>query len=205
MGGGVIRGYSLSLLSLATERRIIGGSPLAFGKGAVKERVKNILDFKKLSKIVIAVAVALVAALSTGFAINRIFADEASNIEAAMPPSSEPLVTEEEAKSAVKDLIPKAAVFYRSIFNGSSALAEISVNSSATIPGFPNYVLVEDPKIENMANLKAWIEEVFTPEVAQVRFFSRYLRDYLALSSDSLINSIIASVRPLDLPPWGRQ
>lgn len=28
--------YSLSLLSLATERRIIGGSPLAFGEGGVK-------------------------------------------------------------------------------------------------------------------------------------------------------------------------
>ncbi|MCL1793961.1 MAG: M56 family metallopeptidase [Oscillospiraceae bacterium] len=71
MGGETKKDYSLSLLSLATERRIIGGSPLAFGEGGIKERVKNVLKFKKTSRVIMITAVALVAVLSAGFAVNR--------------------------------------------------------------------------------------------------------------------------------------
>ncbi len=71
MGGEIKKDYSLSLLSLATERRIIGGSPLAFGEGGVKGRIKNVLNFKKPSRMIIVVSVALVAVLSAGFAVNR--------------------------------------------------------------------------------------------------------------------------------------
>ena len=72
IGGEIKKDYSLSLLSLATEQRIIGGSPLAFGEGGIKERVKNVLNFKKPSRVIIVAAVALVAVLSVGFAVNRI-------------------------------------------------------------------------------------------------------------------------------------
>ena len=37
-----------SLLSLATDRRILNGNPLAFGEGNVKGRIKNVLNYKKL-------------------------------------------------------------------------------------------------------------------------------------------------------------
>ena len=72
MGGEMKKDYSLSLLSLATERRIIGGSPLAFGEGGVKERIKNVLNFKKPSRVIMIVSVALVAVLIVGFAVNRV-------------------------------------------------------------------------------------------------------------------------------------
>ncbi|MCL2058262.1 MAG: hypothetical protein FWH01_04270 [Oscillospiraceae bacterium] len=71
-GGETKKDYSLTLLSLATERRIIGGSPLAFGEGGIKERVKNVLNFKKTSRVIIVAAIALVAVLSVGFAMNKI-------------------------------------------------------------------------------------------------------------------------------------
>jgi len=71
MGGETKKDYSLSLLSLATERRLIGNSPLAFGEGSVKGRIKNVLNFKKPSRIIIAAAMALVLVLSVGFALNR--------------------------------------------------------------------------------------------------------------------------------------
>ncbi|MCL2153974.1 MAG: M56 family metallopeptidase, partial [Oscillospiraceae bacterium] len=71
MGGETKKAYSLSLLSLATERRFVGGSPLAFGEGGIKERVKNILKFKKTSRIILIAAVVLAVALSAGFAVNR--------------------------------------------------------------------------------------------------------------------------------------
>lgn len=72
MGGETKKNYSLTLLSLATERRIFSGSPLAFGEGGIKERIKNILNFKKPSRVTIIVAVALVSVLSVGFAVNKI-------------------------------------------------------------------------------------------------------------------------------------
>jgi len=71
MGGETKKDYSLSLLSLATERRIVSGSPLAFGEGGIKERVKNVLNFKKTSRVIIVAAIALVAVLSVGFAVNK--------------------------------------------------------------------------------------------------------------------------------------
>ena len=39
--------YANSLLSLAAGRHIINGSPLAFGEGNVKGRIKNVLNYKK--------------------------------------------------------------------------------------------------------------------------------------------------------------
>ncbi|MDR0916133.1 MAG: DUF4362 domain-containing protein [Oscillospiraceae bacterium] len=71
LGYGTKREYSMSLLSLSTDRRIINGSPLAFGEGGMKERVKNILKLQKRSRIIIIAAVVLAVALSVGFALNR--------------------------------------------------------------------------------------------------------------------------------------
>jgi beta-lactamase regulating signal transducer with metallopeptidase domain len=85
MGGEIKKDYSLSLLSLATQRRIIGGSPLAFGEGGVKERIKNVLNFKKPSRVIIVVSVALVAVLSVGFAVNR--ATDGSILDLIVPMS----------------------------------------------------------------------------------------------------------------------
>lgn len=48
--------YTRSLLSLATGRHIISGTPLAFGEGNTRSRIKNILNYKKPAFWVIAVA-----------------------------------------------------------------------------------------------------------------------------------------------------
>ncbi|GHU49082.1 hypothetical protein FACS1894127_1340 [Clostridia bacterium] len=71
LGMGAKADYSQTLLSLSMNRRIFGASPLAFGEGGVKERVKNVLNFKKPARVVIVAAVVLVAVLSVGFAVNR--------------------------------------------------------------------------------------------------------------------------------------
>ena len=60
-----------TLLSLSMNRRILGASPLAFGEHDVKGRIKNVLNFKKRSRIIIIAAVALVAVLTIGLAVNR--------------------------------------------------------------------------------------------------------------------------------------
>lgn len=63
--------YAQSLLSLAAGRRFINGSPLAFGEGNVKTRIKNVLNYKKPSTWVVTVTTVLVAALSIGLAANQ--------------------------------------------------------------------------------------------------------------------------------------
>ncbi len=55
--------YANSLLSLAMGGRIIKGSPLGFGEGNVKERIKNVLNYKKPSLWVIVVSIIIVAVI----------------------------------------------------------------------------------------------------------------------------------------------
>lgn len=71
MDEGIKKPYANSLLSLATGRHILNGSPLAFGEGNVRGRIKNVLNYKKPTFWVIAVSVALVSILSVGLLANR--------------------------------------------------------------------------------------------------------------------------------------
>ncbi len=57
MGGEIRTAYSTSLLSLSAGRSLINGSPLAFGEGNLKGRIKNIMNFKKPAFWVVAIAV----------------------------------------------------------------------------------------------------------------------------------------------------
>lgn len=71
LGGEIKSAYSLSLVRVASGHKILNGSPLAFGEGGMKERIKNVLNFKKPSKVIITLALVLVAVMSAGFAVNR--------------------------------------------------------------------------------------------------------------------------------------
>jgi len=71
MGGEIKKDYSMSLLSLATDRRVIGGSPLAFGEDGVKKRIKNVITYRKPSRVMVVLSVAFVAVLSLGLVGSR--------------------------------------------------------------------------------------------------------------------------------------
>lgn len=62
--------YANSLLSLATGRHILNGSPLAFGEGNVKGRIKNVLNYRKPRFWVIAVTGLIAIALYVGLMAN---------------------------------------------------------------------------------------------------------------------------------------
>lgn len=64
--------YATSLLSLATDRHILNGSPLAFGEGNVRGRIKNVLNYKKPGLWVIVITVILVVGASIGLIANPI-------------------------------------------------------------------------------------------------------------------------------------
>ncbi len=60
MGGEIKGAYSKSLLNLAAGRRLINGSPLAFGEGNLKGRIRNVMSFKKPQFWVMIAAAAVV-------------------------------------------------------------------------------------------------------------------------------------------------
>ena len=62
--------YSISLLNFATGHRIISNTPLAFGEGDTKSRIKNVLSWKKPSVRVTLLAAATCIILILSFALN---------------------------------------------------------------------------------------------------------------------------------------
>ena len=72
LGGDVKKEYSSSLLALATGRRIIGGTPLAFGEGDTKGRIKNVLNYKKSGFWAIVATVIVIIIIGIGLTTNPI-------------------------------------------------------------------------------------------------------------------------------------
>ncbi len=62
--------YANSLLSLAVGKHILNGSPLAFGEGNVKRRIKNVLSYKKPKVWVILFSIIIVTAIGIGLVTN---------------------------------------------------------------------------------------------------------------------------------------
>lgn len=62
--------YSTALLECSTQRRLVTICPLAFGEIGVKERVKNVLNYKKPAFWVIAAAVITCSVVTVCFATN---------------------------------------------------------------------------------------------------------------------------------------
>ena len=63
LGEGIRADYSASLLSLSTGRTVIAATPLAFGEGDTKGRIRNLAKWKKPAVWITAVAVILCAAV----------------------------------------------------------------------------------------------------------------------------------------------
>ena len=62
--------YATTLLSLSSGRHILNGSPLAFGEGSIKGRIKNILDYKRPKFWVVTTVIIAVIAVSIGLVAN---------------------------------------------------------------------------------------------------------------------------------------
>ena len=91
------------------------------------------------------------------------------------------LLTEAEAVTLVKDLIPKALTIHLDVFSGAEGGA-LKVDRSVFLPGTERiengqYALVTGDKIKSVADLKTWVEETLTPEAAGELYYNRYLQD----------------------------
>ena len=70
LGTDIKKDYSRSLLSLAVSRKMISGSPLAFGESNAKSRIKNVLNYKRPAFWVVVLAVVAIVAISVGLMAN---------------------------------------------------------------------------------------------------------------------------------------
>ena len=75
------RAYSMALLSCSTHRRLITACPLAFGEVGVKQRIKNVMNYKKPAFWLIILAVVALIVIAVCFLTN--------------PVSNEPFSTED--------------------------------------------------------------------------------------------------------------
>ena len=70
LGEDVRADYSASLLRLATGRKLIAGAPLAFGEGDTRDRVKNVLRWKRPRLWAVLTGAAVCAAVIAACAVN---------------------------------------------------------------------------------------------------------------------------------------
>ncbi len=70
LGSDVKKEYSSSLLALATGKHIFSGSPLAFGEGDTRDRIKNVLNYKKSTFWVVAAALIATVIIAFGLLAN---------------------------------------------------------------------------------------------------------------------------------------
>ena len=76
LGTSIKREYSMSLLSFATEKKKIVLSPIAFGEGDVKSRIKNVLNYKKPRFWITIVSVIVLVAVALGLIFNPVNKEE---------------------------------------------------------------------------------------------------------------------------------
>lgn len=71
MGGEICEEYSMLLLRLATGKTRVSPTPLAFGEGDTKERIVNVLKWKKPAKWMVFFAAAVCIVTAVGCAVNE--------------------------------------------------------------------------------------------------------------------------------------
>ncbi len=101
MGSGIKKDYSSSLLSLSTGRRLISGSPLAFGENNTKSRIKNILNYRKPRFWVSILGIVVIVVAGIGLLSNP----KGKEAETNNPIVSEGLTIEEYAEKYLQEEI----------------------------------------------------------------------------------------------------
>lgn len=70
LGNGIKKDYSKSLLAFATNNREIKFSPIAFGEGDVKNRIKNVLRYRKPNIIILVISIIVLLFVGVGLIVN---------------------------------------------------------------------------------------------------------------------------------------
>lgn len=124
MGGEIKTAYSTSLLSLAAGRRLINGSPLAFCEGNIKERIKNIMNFKKPAVWMVITAVIACIAVTL-----LLLANPAKSLE--LP--EQIVEVEGTPEAANNSVFDRVKISFPSEINGSKSVDEFETTASKIV------------------------------------------------------------------------
>lgn len=140
--------YSQSLLNLSAGHTLISGTPLAFGEGDTKQRIHNLLHWRRPRVWLTAGAVALCLVVVTACAVNPSAAngqhtDDPDPVQSTGTElSGEPPLTQEDLERAVPDfLTPDQQLLYRRACNfyiHLFASATSEVEYSETVEDYPD-------------------------------------------------------------------
>ncbi len=140
MDEGIKKPYATSLLSLATERNILNGSPLAFGEGNVKGRIKNVLNYKKPSFWVVVVSIVAVIVVGVALVTN--------------PEQREEAGLENNSSGSTSDLAEAT---------NAAEYGKVKIDFLSEIIGFKSTVKFETADSKIVANIESTIEASQTP------------------------------------------
>ena len=154
LGEGIRADYSASLLSLATGRRIIAGTPLAFGEGDTKGRIKNMAKWKQPKKWVSIVSFILCFTILTACAANP----EQNVVISKNDGSFDVNVVQSATQPADQVEITTQNVSYTDSFTSTDGSVQFQLSIDDTIPVqawpvveiVPHYLTAEDA--ERVAN-----------------------------------------------------
>lgn len=149
LGENVKADYSASLLALATGRLTIAGTPLAFGEGDPKGRIRNLLRWKRPHLwLSLAAGVACVAVIAACAANPAGQASQTSTSESGQYSSMEDFAQQ------TMDQVPKEVTYYK-FFNGTATNEE----ATAQVTGTKVAWLDKMGEVEGLApegTLEAW-------------------------------------------------
>ncbi len=139
LGGGIRKDYAASLLALATGRRIIDASPLAFGEGDTKSRVINLSRWKKPKAWVRILSFALCAAILAACAANPAADPKKETGEASIPVTAPTEPAETAPQEFLEFSSTDGAVVYR-----MAAGADLPTDAAASVSVAPRKLGSED-------------------------------------------------------------
>jgi len=99
LGYEIKKNYSTSLLSLATGRSLLHATPLAFGEGNIKGRIKNVLSYKKPALWIILGSAVLVGIVVVGLILNPLQAKKAKTTVEPSTTTTTPTTVETTAET----------------------------------------------------------------------------------------------------------
>ncbi|MCM1039381.1 MAG: M56 family metallopeptidase [Ruminococcus sp.] len=100
-GMDVKKEYSLSLLALSTKKAAFYGSPSAFAEGKVKDRIRNVLTYRKRTFLAVLVTAIILAGIGIGLLVNPARKEEPAGVNE----EEEPAGVGEEDKEKIAALV----------------------------------------------------------------------------------------------------
>lgn len=150
LGDHIRADYSASLLRLATGRKVISGTPLSFGEGDPKGRIRNMARWKKPKVWVVVVCVVVCIAVLAACAVNP---EKREDAEISAPEQTLPVVTAP-AEPLPAETEPESGTVYQEEFQSEDGTVRfrMDLRSDDTLPALPivevvpHYLSEEDVK-----------------------------------------------------------